>query len=347
MDPNVLKWCVVYGLGAGGFLVWRWERHHAWALLLAGYAGLSLIWSPDRHEAAYQLINVVALLGCYLLSRRWLLPVHVLALGAIGLSFVDLHGGFGNVNWQTEFLLLCLPFIVGLSLYRIGLVLAVLGLLLWLGSDVKWAVAGLGAGWLIWHLVFRVRQYGFALVVFLVPLNAMLWRWEAIVNSLKERAELWFNTLRLWWEAPLFGNGLGSFDYLYPRFQEFHTRFFEGTLLREVTMSAGQAHNEFLQILAALGLVGLAGFILVGYGLFRNLTGTGKWVLAIGCVVGFFGFPLQIPGTALLLVAGASLRRDCLPGAWSLSWPNMSSRVLAGLVNTRCRLFRATLKPHG
>ena len=73
----------------------------------------------------------------------------------------------------------------------------------------------------------------------------------------EERPTYWVNTLRLFAERPLFGSGLGTFGSLYPPLDgESGPVFLE------------HAHNDYLEYLAELGLVGfsllLGGILLIG-----------------------------------------------------------------------------------
>lgn len=298
MDPNVGKWCLIYILGGAGFLFWKPTWEQTCFILVGMYAGLSLLWSPVPLQGFLYLINILACLGCFIFFQRFDVPVEPVVLAAIIASLIVPLGGFGNENWQAEFLLLCVPFLV--SKRCAVLLVCIVSILILNPSDTKWAVLLLAVGWgIVW--LWKRKQFGLALITVLIPGNVVLWRWETISFSILERLELWINTLRVWWEAPIFGNGLGSFDYLYPKFQEFHTQFFGDTLLRDASMIAGQSHNEFVQVLSALGIVGL-GLCLSLLLLVRRDDAQARWCLAIAGVIACVGFPLQTPATALVIV---------------------------------------------
>ena len=108
--------------------------------------------------------------------------------------------------------------------------------------------------------------------------------------------------LRMFWQKPVLGYGLGTFTTVYPQFRSFCTNLF-----------VNAAHNDYVQVLVETGLIGLAAvlwFIVEVYraGL-RNVEGWSReWSRAlglaalIGCtglvVHGFFDFNLQIPANA-------------------------------------------------
>jgi O-antigen ligase len=110
--------------------------------------------------------------------------------------------------------------------------------------------------------------------------------------------------LRMFWQKPVLGYGLGTFTTVYPQFRSFYTNLF-----------VNAAHNDYVQVLVETGFIGLAAvlwFIVEVYraGL-RNVEGWSReWSRAlglaalIGCtglvVHGFFDFNLQIPANACL-----------------------------------------------
>ena len=77
------------------------------------------------------------------------------------------------------------------------------------------------------------------------------------------RVELWVNTLLMWADRPLFGHGLGSFIETYPLYKEAHGDLmsFVNRAFESYITEAEAAHNEPLQLLAELGLVGFLPFL--------------------------------------------------------------------------------------
>jgi O-antigen ligase len=110
--------------------------------------------------------------------------------------------------------------------------------------------------------------------------------------------------LRMFWNKPVLGWGLASFPVVYPQFRSFYTNFF-----------VNQAHNDYLQLLVEMGLLGfgmMLWFLIVLYrAAFKKI---GNWpsqvtgAMTLASILGFTGilihstvdFNLQIPANAAL-----------------------------------------------
>ncbi|HEV2397040.1 MAG TPA: O-antigen ligase family protein [Candidatus Sulfotelmatobacter sp.] len=112
------------------------------------------------------------------------------------------------------------------------------------------------------------------------------------------------DTLKMFRRRPVLGWGLGTFPVVYPEFRTFYTNFF-----------VNEAHNDYLQLLAEMGLLGfatMAWFLVVLYR--QALRKIDKWpsdvsgALTLACSLGAIGilihslvdFNLQIPANAAL-----------------------------------------------
>jgi O-antigen ligase len=108
--------------------------------------------------------------------------------------------------------------------------------------------------------------------------------------------------LRMFIKRPLLGWGLGTFPVVYPEFRSFYTNFF-----------VNAAHNDYLQLLVEMGLLGLATMIWLLVVVYRtaikklgNWTGDIGGAVALACLLGLsgilvhsaFDFNLQIPANA-------------------------------------------------
>jgi O-antigen ligase len=127
------------------------------------------------------------------------------------------------------------------------------------------------------------------------------------------RLELWEDAAQLVPRFPVFGVGLNGFTTAYPQYQTFWKSYW-----------IGEAHNEYLQVLLDLGVVGAALAIALLATLFRAAIRTaGRTPLDAGvfgcllalCAHNLVDFNWQIPANAAtwVAVAGLAMRRAGLP----------------------------------
>jgi len=330
-NPDPPKWLAIYGFFLV-FSIWLFFAKPkmtpvVWALLaLLGWCLVSLLWAPDWRAGALRLQHLVALSGVYcwvLWSRhplKAILPAVTISVISTGMLYFyhdqKVWAGYGNEVFLAEYLILSLPFclcailssrrwvqVCGIFATMAGLILLTLNL-----SDTRWAALG---GFCVLGLLWY-RKYFYAALSVLIPLNGALlagWFSGETLSSIRDRAEIWYNTFVMWLDYPFFGVGIGNFNYVYYRYQEMHTEVFTwGTLLKRVNVYAGAAHNEGLQMLAELGVVGLLLLLIfTTLCLYRSRSGLGLSILACALAVGSLGFPTQNPATALLIAMGMGL----------------------------------------
>jgi len=112
------------------------------------------------------------------------------------------------------------------------------------------------------------------------------------------------DTVRMFRQRPVLGWGLGTFPVVYPQFRSFYTNFF-----------VNEAHNDYLQLLSEMGLLGFATMMWFLFVICRQvLRKTEKWpsevsgAVTLACALGIIGilvhslvdFNLQIPANAAL-----------------------------------------------
>jgi O-antigen ligase len=119
------------------------------------------------------------------------------------------------------------------------------------------------------------------------------------------------DSLRMFRAKPVLGWGLGTFPIVYPQFRSFYTNFF-----------VNEAHNDYLQLLSELGLLGFATMVWFQIVLYRMaIRKLGNWTaevtgaLSLSCMLGvtgilvhsLFDFNLQIPANAALFYVYCTL----------------------------------------
>jgi O-antigen ligase len=112
------------------------------------------------------------------------------------------------------------------------------------------------------------------------------------------------DAIRMFRQKPALGWGLGTFPTVYPQFRSFYTNFF-----------VNQAHNDYLQLLSEMGLLGFALMIwYLAIVFFKAIPKIGNWTsdvsgaASLACILSCIGilvhslvdFNLQIPANAAL-----------------------------------------------
>ena len=125
------------------------------------------------------------------------------------------------------------------------------------------------------------------------------------------RLSIYKDGIRMFGHRPVLGWGLGTFPAIYPQFRSFYTNFF-----------VNEAHNDYVQLLAEMGLVGfgiMVWFLIVMYRHARRKIA--KWstevtsAATLACSLGVIGillhslvdFNLQIPANAALFFVFCSI----------------------------------------
>lgn len=127
------------------------------------------------------------------------------------------------------------------------------------------------------------------------------------MSSLVARCELWLNSIMAWLDAPIFGHGLGSFDWAYAFHRSDHLRWMPETIMSHPRVSAGAAHNEPIHIFVELGICGA---VLAGVLLWSILDGgrrDARWAVAVIASTSLIYFPLQNPATAVIAAVALGL----------------------------------------
>lgn len=171
-------------------------------------------------------------------------------------------------------------------------------------------------------LLFRERTGNRAALLFagflLIAVAAIAWIGGAEVStriatlslnrhvdvSTDVRLKIDADSLRMFWQRPILGWGLGTFPTVYPQFRSFYTNTF-----------VNAAHNDYLQLLTDTGIVGFAiaiWFLIVAIGAaikkIRNWPSDVNGAVSLAALLGICGilvhsfvdFNLQVPANAML-----------------------------------------------
>jgi len=138
-------------------------------------------------------------------------------------------------------------------------------------------------------------------------------------SSLRTRLLIWNSTIDMIKDRPLFGSGLGTFPLYYLEYQaDFLQR---NPSYLNFSGKAGEAHNEYLQLWAEMGIIGLLSFLLIiiifyktNLNLIKKIGTINGKIIIVGLISGvtvtlihsIFSFPFHIPaiGAAFWFIIG-------------------------------------------
>jgi O-antigen ligase/Tfp pilus assembly protein PilF len=264
----------------------------------------------------------------------------------------QVFGLFGNVNYFAEYLIVPLPIAVSLffvSRNKFKKILLLIGILAMVTSltvtFTRGSYLGFGASLIFMSFlliisrgknfikknrkIFIIILAVVIIITFLfiipTPLNKSGTAIEKIKSrisisqltqssSIKRRIATWKFTVLMIKDHPLFGSGLGTYKYNTLKYQ---AEFFKQGENRSIYPHgfADKAHNEYLQLWAEMGIVGLGIFIWLiisylnfGLKILRKIKDEYKQGMIIGLmgavvavlVDSIFGFPLHLPATVVL-----------------------------------------------
>ncbi len=355
MMPTDFKWVLVACMSAIIMLTGAWHILRTRELtldsidlsltLFTGYAALSLMWTPDPHNGFVFILCWLSMWSVLTIIKNKYKEDDAyasiyLATSSAALLVMMLHyivpgkwSGFYNENFVTEFLLLTLPFIVGaIFSYRDSWVIRIVGvgLLIWIAVYLFWqnpskieffVLPIVLGGWGLVRLWNFSRKSSLILVALGVAVFFILvWvKWSGdngYGSSIVPRLSIYFDVILMWLQHPLQGNGVGSFSYLIPNFQERHYEYFHNLdyVVGQFNL-VGAAHNDYLQFLNDFGLFGAIIVALSFDKIYQLLKFTD---LNLNTRVGIFGiaivlsnavleFPLLNPATTLLATISLGL----------------------------------------
>jgi len=134
--------------------------------------------------------------------------------------------------------------------------------------------------------------------------------------SINTRLLMWKTTFEMIKDKPLFGSGLGTFKMNYLIYQAEFLK--SNPYYIKYSGKAGEAHNEYLQMWAELGIIGLGLFLLIFYCFYKtiidfynNKKNVKEKIITLGLVLGItcflihclFTFPLHVPALGVTFFA--------------------------------------------
>ncbi len=279
--------------------VWRGQLKLSKATLLAAAAGLVAFvaaraaFAENPALGGVEIRRALLMLGAFWTAdqvldveggRRkvlmgWGLGAGLIALygilqyfGGVGPVLVPqmdrVQGTFGNPIFFGTYLAVSLPILWGLwlsaekggerLLWTAAIAAGVAALYLtrsraaWIGFS-----AALAAGLFI--LYGRKRTLLAALTVLAIIVGVFVWKTQDTWTRDQAHLQIWRDTVKLWKTAPLVGVGPGEFHVHFPDVagEDLKSKWPEGKFI------VNYAHNEYLQILAEMGLIGLALWLLM------------------------------------------------------------------------------------
>ena len=264
----------------------------------------------------------------------------------------QVFGLFGNVNYFAEYLIVPLPIAVSIffaSRNKFKKILLLIGILAMGGSLIltftrgSYLAVGISLIFMFFlYLIVRGKNFLkenkriFILILIAILVVTFLFAFPNPLNkpgtviskikgrisitqfsrgsSLKRRIAIWKFTALMIKDHPLVGSGIGNYKYNSLTYQ---AKFFEQGQNRSLYPYgfATKTHNEYLQLGAEMGTIGLGIFIWLiisyfSYGLkilkkIKDKYRQGIIIGLMGAVIvvlvdGIFGFPLHLPATIIL-----------------------------------------------
>jgi|GEM_PF-5138409 len=161
-------------------------------------------------------------------------------------------------------------------------------------------IAWIALGCILVTLAFLKKpKWGLLCALVIIGVSTVAWytsdslrgRWRLGMNSIFERQEVWSGALGMVKDRPFTGVGFGKTGY--------YSRPYEIQVLGHEPQFSSHAHNNFLDMLAAMGFPGLAAFLawwfvlgLFAWRSFRDALPGEHWIPA-GCLAGLVAFQIN------------------------------------------------------
>ena len=249
---------------------------HLSLLILFFFLALSSIGSEKRVFHVLCVIAVIlAISAIYALLQSVGLDYSRFlgAWGSRGMGETRVFSFFGNPNLFAAVLLINLPLMLAGALVYPGrprhlfMVAGFLSAVALLLTDTRAAFLGAAVamglfGVLIYPGGGRKRYLG-ALLMTVILVSGVFWYAlkadEGIVRGLGRRQFYWESALKIFRDSPILGSGMGTFETYYPAYRSKSEEFARVEKKHEAVLE--HTHNEFLETLSDLGIVGFLLFV--------------------------------------------------------------------------------------
>ena len=287
--------------------------------------------------AAVALLNIARLANAVLRTGD--------ALGALpqALTNIRVSAPYGDPNATGSFFVLLLPVAVALTVQTAGArrryyatLATLIGTALWMSGSraalVAIAVVGVGAlllkerGAAVTRRVWIAAGAAAVLLLLALAFPNPLFDRASTTGALGIRAEMARVAARLWRTSPVSGVGVGQF-------MEKSVGFVQDEYVRTL-YGRENAHNNFLQILAELGLTGAAAFGLVLLAALRHPSPFGlRAGLAAFLITCLGGHPLLIPDVNLAFWIALGAAAAAQPSRGAMRWlPAVAALIAAAAI---------------
>jgi len=296
------------------------------------WAALSLLWATNRFESMVTLSHWL-MCGLLFVMVRNMAGINrttvfsiifatagIVALFGVGQHYLDLNwitqtgqesSTFGNCNMAGRYVVMALPLgvflLYSIKVWRFRVPLAALFVPMLVYIYVITFKTGMlvivmaGAYFLVRYCPKTIKIGAVACLIALIAAT-MYTHPNFLRQSKPDRLEIWKNTTEISYHHPWLGVGLGNFKVHYDRYSP--------------DINVNDAHNDYLQILCELGIVGMCAAIgigIVGFRSFYRLRDAYSLALKTGLciflIVAFFSFPLERAVTPFIASLYAGLLR--------------------------------------
>jgi len=146
-------------------------------------------------------------------------------------------------------------------------------------------------------LIQRYRFKGFIIVIIIAMLGLVI---KINDPELINRYYWWKSTVNIICDKPIFGIGLGNFEFIYPKY-------------RLSELSSIYSHSYYLQLCSEIGIIGVILFLIIVIKYLTKMTNPYFKISVLGCLIqNIFDYNLYIPANAILfwIILASSVEKE-------------------------------------